>query len=174
MVRETDSSPSEFMHAEHSHWAIDVSIDRLRFSQDKHGLCGKYSRLLYQFYDRALSTSTDFTRLLVYLPGFVAWKSPVPIEWLEDIYDVSNEVLLLCLERNVPFIRRWQQSPFEVEYSDKHQPFDVLYMNAHLSNFLFHWEAGLHYQDLGTQYTNAFLHLITTVFDQHWIEKPTR
>lgn len=141
------------------------------YSPDTRSLCRKYSRLLDRFYDRALSTSTDFTHLLVYLPGFVAWESPVPIEWLEDTYDVSNEILLLCLDKNAPFIRRWHQPHSRV---NRHQPLGVLYVNSHLSNFLFRRAAGLHYQDSGAQYMKAFLHLIKTIFDQHWVEKPAR
>jgi hypothetical protein len=80
----------DVLRAEHSHCSIDVSIDRLGFPQDTHSLCGKYLRLLDQFYHLALSTSTEFTRLLAHLPGFLTWKFPIPIEWLEDIYGVSN------------------------------------------------------------------------------------
>jgi len=165
-----DSSPSDFLRAEHSHWAIDVSIDRLGFSQDALGLCGKYSRLLDQFYHLALSTSTEFTCLLAYLPGFLTWKSPIPIEWLEDIYGVPNEILLPCLEKNAPFIRRWQ-SYFGIRFSETHQPFDVLYVNTHLSNFLFRQrDAGSHYQDPETQDVAACRHLIAMVFDSNWVK----
>ena len=165
-----DSSPSRFLRAEHSHWAIDVSIDRLDFSQDTHGLCGRYSRLLDQFYHLALSTSTEFTRL-AYFPGFLTWTFPIPIEWLEDIYGVSNEVLLLCLEKSTPFIRRCQSYSW-IRFSETRQPFDVLYVNPHLSNFLFRQrEAGSHYQNPGTQDVAACRHLISMVFHSDWIQR---
>jgi len=164
--RESDASPSEFLRAEHSHWAINVSIDRLSFSQDTHGLCGKYSRLLDQFYHLALSRMTDFMGLLAYLPGFLTWKSPIPIEWLEDIYGVSKAVLLPYLEKNAPLIRRSQSYGTD-------QPLDMLYANTHLSNFLFRQrDAGSHFQDPATQVVDACRHLIPMVFHSDWGQKP--
>ena len=166
--RETELSGSEILGAEHSHWAIDVPIDRLSFSQDKYSLCGNYSRLLDQFYHLALSRSTDFTRLLTYLPGFLTWEFPIPIDLLEDIYGISNAVLLPYLEKNAPLIRRSQSYRF----SGTHLPFDVLYANTHLSNFLFRQrEAGFHYQDPATQVVDACRHLIATVFHSDWVQK---
>ena len=168
--QETDSSQSDFLRAEHSHWAIDVAIDRIGFTADTFGLCGKYSTLLDQFYRLALSNSTDFTRLLEYLPGFATWKSPIPVEWLEDIYGVPNEILLPCLERNSPLIRRWQ-SYFWIRYSETQQPFDVLNVNTHLSNFLFRQrQAGPHYQDPQKSEVGACRHLITMVFHAEWVK----
>lgn len=158
------SPPFDFLDAKHSHWAIDVSIDHFGFPRYLDGLQTKYSKLLDHFYDRALSTSTEFTCLLAYLPGFLTWKSPIPIEWLEGIYGVSNEILLPSLEKNAPFIRRWQS------YYGSHSS-EVLSMNAHLSNFLLdRWRAQFHYQDPEQQGMTACRHLITIAFHGDWVK----
>jgi hypothetical protein len=164
------------MHAEHSHWTQDVTFESiLSFDRDSVSdralveLALKYCKLLDDFYHFYLSKSNDMVRLLMHLPGLSVWKDPIPVDCLEDIFGVPQNVILADLERNRKFIYRWGQLQWNPP-SITLGTLDVVGINPHMLSFLSDKSrSGSDYQNPEEKHIYACQDLIKLISSPDWL-----